>query len=44
MKTQWPYTLVPVATLSLETAPGPVGVMESGVGQLLLVKVQSVIV
>ncbi len=37
--TLWPPTPVTLATLSMEAAPGLVGVMECGVGQLLLVKV-----
>ena len=37
--TLWPPTPVTLATLSMEAAPGLVGVMECGVGQLKLVKV-----
>ena len=33
----WPPTPVTLATLSLEVVPGLVGVMECGVGQLLIV-------
>ena len=39
---QWvlqPLTAASLATLSMEAPPGLVGVMESGVGQLQLVKV-----
>ncbi len=35
----WPPTPVTLATLSMEAAPGLVGVMECGVGQLQLVSV-----
>ena len=34
LRTQWPPTPVRVATLSVETLPAPVGVIDSGVGQL----------
>ncbi len=37
----WPPTPVTLATLSVETPPGLVGVQECGVGQLQLVKVRS---
>ncbi len=42
---QWvlqPDTPVTLASLSMEAAPGLVGVMECGVGQLQIVKVSSV--
>ena len=37
--TLWPPTPVTLATLSMEAAPGLVGVMECGVGLLQLVSV-----
>ncbi len=38
--TLWPPTLVTLATLSMKTPPGLVGVMECGVGHYQLVKVR----
>ncbi len=40
--TLWPPTPVTLATLSLETSPGLVGVIDCGLGYLQLVKVSSV--